>query len=78
MCLFKNKAELDYTPDLCFEPFLLDGLVSFSGIPNDQRPARIVCDTGSSQSAILADSLPFSELSACGYSVVLQGVTYVP
>lgn len=69
-----GKAQLDCTPDPCFEPFLLDGSVSLSGKPADQHPVRILRDTGASQSVILVDSLPFSELSSCGYNVALQGV----
>lgn len=35
---------------------------------------RILRDTGGSQSIILADVLPFSELSYCGFSVILRAV----
>ena len=53
--------------DVCFKPFIFDGLVSLTGEADDQRPVCILRDTSGSQSVILASALPFSELSACGY-----------
>lgn len=75
-----RKADLGCTPDPCYEPFLLTGYVSLPGKLADPHPVRILRDTGASQSIMLTDSLPFSELSSCGYSVVLQGLEmgYVP
>ena len=61
-------------PDACFKPFIFDGLVSLTGESGDQCPVRILRDTGGSQSVILADALPFSEQSACGYGAVLRGI----
>ena len=37
-------------------------------------PIKILPDTGSSQSLILADTLPFSEKTSSGTSVLIQGV----
>ena len=37
-------------------------------------PIKILRDTGASQSLILADTLPFSEKSSSGTSVLIQGV----
>ncbi|KAI3355662.1 hypothetical protein L3Q82_004257 [Scortum barcoo] len=70
----------DEAPDPCFQPFVFDGLVSLTGEPNDQKPVRILRDTGGSQSVILSDVLPFSSKSACGYSTVLSGIEmgYIP
>lgn len=62
------------------QPFIFNGVVSLTGEPEDDRSVRILRDTGCSQSVILADRLPFSELSYCGYSIVLSGIEmgYVP
>ena len=43
-------------PEDGFESFMFDGLVSLSGDPTEQKPARILRDTGASQS--LSKSLP--------------------
>ena len=37
-------------------------------------PIKILRDTGASQSLILADTLPFSEKTSSGTSVLIQGV----
>ena len=60
--------------DPCFEPFIFEGLVSLSVDSPDQRPVRILRDTGGSQSVILASVLPFSSKSSCGYGSVLRGI----
>ena len=39
-------------------------------------PFTIVRDTGASKSLILADTLPFSEKTSPGISVLIQGVEY--
>ena len=39
----------DKMPDPCFEPFIFDGLVSLTADPSDQKPVRILRDTGGSQ-----------------------------
>lgn len=76
----KGTARESVTSDISFEPFTFDGVVSLSGEPDEQRPVRILRDTGGSQSLILADALSFSELSSCGFSVVLRGIEmgYIP
>ena len=38
------------------------------------NPITILRDTGASQSLILADTLPFSEKTSSGTSVLIQGV----
>lgn len=53
---------------------MFNGLVSLTGEPADQRPVRILRDTGASQSVILASTLPFSKESACGYGTDLRGI----
>ena len=57
-----------------YEPFLSEGFVSLSGDTCDPTPIKILRDTGASQSLILADTLPFSEKSSSGLSVLIQGV----
>ncbi len=80
-----NPSDTQPTPcgsglDPCFQPFTFDVAVSLPGDPGEARPIRVLRDTGGSQSIILASALPFSEKSACGYSVVLSGIEmgYVP
>lgn len=57
-----------------YEPFMSDGFVSLLGDSSPPCPIRILRDTGASQSLILADTLPFSEKSSSGDSVLIQGV----
>ena len=57
-----------------FEPFLHNGFVSLSSDLSNPTPIRILRDTGSSQSLLLADTLPFSETSFSGSYVLIQGV----
>ena len=56
------------------EPFLSDGFVSLNSDSAQSTPIKILRDTGASQSLILADTLPFSEKSSSGTSVLTQGV----
>lgn len=60
--------------DPCFKPFLLDGTVSLTGKPEDEKPIRILRDTGGSRSVILSDVLPLSDHSSCHGSILIQGV----
>ena len=57
-----------------YEPFLLDGFVSLNSDFAKSTPITILRDTGVSQSLILADTLPFSEKTSSGTSVLIQGV----
>ena len=57
-----------------YEPFLLDGSVSPSSDFAQPTPIKILRDTGASQSLILANTLPFSEKTFSGTSVLIQGV----
>lgn len=61
-------------PDECFQPFVFDGQVSLTGCVDDQKPIKILRDTGGSQSFILSNSLPFGAESACDTSTVVQGI----
>ena len=57
-----------------YEPFLSDGFVSLNSDFSQSTPITILRDTGASQSLILADTLPFSEKTSSGTSVLIQGV----
>ena len=58
-----------------FLPFISEGTVALSeGKENLERPIRILRDTGSSLSVLLAGVLPLSEKTYTGQSVLLQGV----
>ena len=57
-----------------YELFLSDGFVSLNSDFAQSAPITILRDTGASQSLILADTLPFSEKTSSGTSVLIQGV----
>ena len=57
-----------------YEPFLSDGFVSLNSDFAQSTPITILRDIGASQSLILADTLPFSEKTSSGTSVLIQGV----
>ena len=57
-----------------YEPFLSDGSVSLNSDFAQSTPIKILRFTGASQSLILADTLPFSEKTSSGTSVLIQGV----
>ncbi|KAL0152376.1 hypothetical protein M9458_052099, partial [Cirrhinus mrigala] len=61
-------------PDLCFQPFVFNGCVSLTNGNNGRKPVRILCDTGGSQSFILASTLDFCKDSACETSTIVQGI----
>lgn len=55
-----------------YSPFMLRGVVSFTGKAEDQREIRVLRDTGAAHSFICREVLPFSEKSHLGSSI-LQG-----
>ena len=57
-----------------YEPFLSDGFVSQNSDFAQSTTITILRDTGASQSFILAVTLPFSEKTSSGTSVLIQGV----
>ena len=57
-----------------FGPFVLEGLVSLDSDKVDPKPVKIMRDTCCAQSMILERSLPFSEVSATGENVLIQGI----
>ena len=68
-----ERPETDTVMEI-YEPFLSDGFVSLSSDYAQSTPIKILRDTGASQSLILADTLPFSEKTSSGTSVLIQGV----
>ena len=68
-----KRPETDSVMEI-FEPFLSDGFVSLNSDYAQSTPIKILRDTGASQSLILADTLPFSEKTSSGTSVLIQGV----
>ena len=68
-----KTSETDSVMEI-YEPFLSDGFVSLNSDSAQSTPIKILRDTGASQSLILADTLPFSENTSSGTSVLIQGV----
>ena len=68
-----KEPETDSVMEI-YEPFLSDGFVSLNSDFAQSTPITILRDTGASQSLILADTLPFSEKTSSGTSVLIQGV----
>ena len=71
--ILANTSETDTVMEI-YEPFLSDGSVSLNSDFAQSTPIKILRDTGASQSLILADTLPFSEKTSSGTSVLIQGV----
>ena len=57
-----------------YEPLLSDGSLSLNSDFAQSTPIKILRDIGAYQSRILADTLPFSEKTSSGTSVLIQGV----
>ena len=68
-----KRPETDSVMEI-YEPFLSDGFVSLNSDYAQSTPIKILRDTGASQSLILAETLPFSEKTSSGTSVLIQGV----
>ena len=60
-----------------FEPFIHDGFVSLKNDFYNATPIKILQDTGSSQSLLLTDTLPFSDDSYSGSNVLIEGIDSV-
>ena len=69
----KDKYRSDFIQEV-YEPFLSEGTVSLLHDTSITKPIRILRDTGASQSLILAETIPLSEKSHSGKSVLIQGV----
>ena len=68
-----KEPETDSVMEI-YEPFLSDSFVSLNSDFAQSTPTTIFRDTGASNSLILADTLPFSEKTSSGTSVLIQGV----
>ena len=68
-----KTSETDSVKEI-YEPFLSDGFVSLNSDSAQSTPIKILRDTGASQSLILVVTLPFSEKTSSGTSVLIQGV----
>ena len=68
-----EKSETNSVMEI-YEPFLSNRFVSLNSDYAQSTPIKILRDTGASQSLILADTLPFSEKTSSGTSVLIQGV----
>ena len=69
----KDKYKSDFIQEV-HEPFLSEGTISLLHDKTITKPIRILRDTGASQSLILAETIPLSEKSHSGKSVLIQGV----
>ena len=65
-----TKSQPDSVMEI-YEPFISEGMVSFMDDSTKPIRIKILRDTGSSQSIILADVLPFSEKTYSGTSVLI-------
>ena len=70
----KNKDVESENVRVDFKPFVLEGSVSLDSDKIDPKPTKIMRDTCCAQSIILEGSLPFSEVSATGENVLIQGI----
>ncbi len=59
--------------DCSFRPFLMKGIISLTGNPEAQKEIQILRDTGTAQSFVISDVLPFCDQSYCGANVLVQG-----
>ena len=66
--ILAKTSETDAVMEI-YEPVL-----SLNSDFSQSTPIKILRDTGASQSLILADTLPFSEKTSSGTSVLIQGV----
>ncbi len=57
-----------------YRPFILKGLIYFSGNANEQKQITMLRDTGSMQSFVVENSLQFSDATSCRSSVIVQGI----
>ncbi len=69
-----DSAERDGRLDSSYEPFLMEGVISFTGKSTDQVKVKMLCDTGTTQYFVVASVLPFSEQTSCGSNVLVQGI----
>ena len=71
--IFGGKSSFDSVMQ-SFEPFIHNGFVLLSSDLTNSNPVKILRDTGASQSHLLANTLPFSDVSFTGTDVLNKGV----
>ena len=71
--ILAKTSETDTVMEI-YAPFLSDGSVSLNSDFAQSTPIEILRDISASQSLILADTLPFSEKTSSGTSVLIQGL----
>ena len=57
-----------------YTPFFIHGWVSLTADSETRVPVKVLRDTGAAQSLVLKSVLPFSDTTALGSSVLLQGI----
>ncbi len=74
--LLRRETSSDPTASIMgmFEPFIQNGFVSLSDDLSQAKPIRILRDTGSAQSILRENILPFSNSTYLGSKVLLKGV----
>lgn len=60
-----DNVEWDGKLDSSYEPFLMEGLISFTGKPTEQVKIKMLRDTGTTQSFVVSGAQPFSEQTSC-------------
>ncbi|XP_067230426.1 uncharacterized protein [Chanodichthys erythropterus] len=68
------NVERDGRPDSSYEPFLTEGFISITGKSTEQVRIKMLRDTGTTHSFVVAGVLPFSEQTFCGSNVLVQGI----
>lgn len=70
-----DNANSDFVMEI-FVPSIHDGFVESKDDLFDATPIKVLRDTGSSQSFILTDTLPFSNNSYLGSNFLIKSVDY--
>lgn len=77
-----DNIEGDGKPDSSYEPFLTEGFISIMGKSTEQVRIKMLRDTGTTQSFVVAGVLPLSEQTSCSSNVLVQviemGLVKVP
>ena len=71
---FLRRLGKDKSNCQVFSPFVTDGFVALQGNHTKRIPIRILRDTGTSQSFMLENVLPFGKDSYTGSRVIVQGL----
>lgn len=69
-----TAVELEVKPDPSFEPFLMEGFISVNVNPTERVKIKILLDTSTTQSFVVAGVLPFTEQTFSGSNALVQGI----